>query len=154
MSEDVGAIAQMVIDMREETELRVALDTAVESIFRRQFRESFGYPGGPLKYWIDVEAEWKHTTHGAPIPTKYRTNKSVIVKAYNTQSLLTGWMDADDEVFGKSAIQHKLSAKGVITKEGAFKKIIHIIDTYAEVKGHDEARELCRELHIKIGELI
>ncbi len=43
MSEDVGAIAQMVIDMREETELRVALDTAVESIFRRQLREAFAY---------------------------------------------------------------------------------------------------------------
>ncbi len=152
--EDVSAIAQMVADMREETELRVALDTAVESIFRRQLRESFAYAGGPLMYWNDVEAEWKTTTDGAPIPTKYRTNKSVIVKAYNHDSTVAYWHDPDGEVRGKTHIQNVLSAKGVITREGAFKKIIHIIDSYADVHGYDEAKELCRELHIKISKLL
>ena len=153
MSEDVSAIAQMVHDMVEEVELRAMLDTAVESIFARQLSDAFGYEHGPLDYWRQVEAEWRRATGGDPIPTKYRTNKSVILKAYSSDANISRWCDSEG-VLGKSAIQTELAGGGKLTREGAFKKIIHIIDTYAAQEGDDEAQVLCREVHIKVSELI
>jgi len=153
MSEDMSAIAQMVHDMVEEVELRAVLDTAVESIFARQLSEAFTHEHGPLDYWRQVEAEWRRATGGDPIPTKYRTNKSVILKAYSNDANLSRWT-VGGVVYGKSHIQNELSGEGKLTREGALKKIIYIIDKYAAQEGADEARELCREVHIKVGELI
>ncbi len=154
MDEDVSAIAQMVHDMVEEVELRAVLDTAVESIFARQLTEAFTFPAGPEYYWREVEAEWRRATGGDPIPTKYRTNKSVILKAHSEDNALSRWCDGVGVVYGKSAIQNELSGEGKLTREGAFKKIIYIIDKYDDQAGNDEARELCREVHIKLSELI
>jgi hypothetical protein len=154
MSEDVSAIAQMVHDMMDETELRSALDTCVESIFARQLTEAFTFTTGPLDYWREVESEWRRVTGGDPIPTKYRTNKSVILKAYGQDANMGTWIGGDGEVYGKSHIQNTLSGEGKLTREGALKKIIYIIDKYALQSGDDEGKELCREVHIKVSELI
>lgn len=141
-------IAQMVVDMREEGELRTALDTAVESIFGRQFSDAFCYHGGPKDYWRDVENEWRYTTDGEPIPTKYRTNKSVIMKAWDKSTRISTWYDPHGKVMGKSAIQNRLSSSGKLTREGAIKKIIHIIQQVERDQGTLEGGKLCKELNL------
>lgn len=129
-----SAIAQMVTDMVEETELRANLDGIVETIFRRQLRESFEFPEGPEAYWSAVEAQWRTVTGNQPVPTKYRTNKSVILKAHKANTLFEYWTDKDGDVMGKTAIQNATSEAGKLTREGAYKKIIHVI---SKVKDND-----------------
>ncbi len=148
------SIHDMVCNMREETELSASLQEAGKSIFRSQMSDAFKWHGGPMDYWSTLEEHWRCVTGGEPIPTKYRTNKSVILKAYKHDPIITGWYDPAGEVLGKSAIQNTFSGGSKLTSEGAMRQIIRIIDKVKHDSGPVARRSLMKDLHAHLKELL
>lgn len=141
------SIHDMVNNMREETELSASLVEAGQSIFRSQMRDAFKWEAGARNYWDTLEACWRDMTGNQPIPTKYRTNKSVILKAYSHNSEVRAWIGKDGEVLGKSAIQNTFSKGALLTSEGGMRQIIRIIDKVKHDSGPAEHATLCAALY-------
>lgn len=97
-------VDDMVAAMIDETECRAELREVRSNLWRTQFRDAFKYPGGPDTYWEHIEKQWKEVTDGAPIPAKYRSNKSVIIKAHAHAPVLAEWV-SDGVVLGKTRIE-------------------------------------------------
>lgn len=116
-------IEETVSLMVEDTKLQAALDDAGKSIFERQFEEAFTAPGGPVTYWKAIEEQWKEVTGGAPIPAKYRSSKSVILKAWNKNSELSSYI-VDGKTMRKSALEMALNEKRPLTRAQAEANII------------------------------
>ena len=126
-------VNEMVGSMIEETNCRAELNGVRANLWRSQFKDAFKYPGGPEEYWSDVERQWKEATDGAPIPAKYRSNKSVILKAHATDSNVLVWT-VHGKVKGKSAIEKMMKETADPTDAA---RIIRIIE--AAYKQHGAA---------------
>jgi len=134
MSEPVGEPNQwqvMAQKMLDETSVSEDLDAIRDGLFRQQMEESMRYPDGVAKWWKNLEAEWRAISGGKPIPTKYRTNKSVILKASRCEPDLLEWMDGG-EVIGKTAVQTRCQTSDPVirTPEAMCKTIVHMIQQY------------------------
>lgn len=134
-SDPASKYETMAKQMLDEEQITSDIAKIRSNLFRQQLEESFSEPGGPSEYWKQVEMEWRRCSGGKPIPTKYRTNKSVILKAWNNENDMSMWIDGDGEWLGKSAIQHKISAlhrrpATVKTAEGMAKAVIHHIERW------------------------
>ncbi len=89
------------------------------------------YVGGVASWWAQLETEWRTLTSNKPIPTKYRTNKSVILKAERVTKDVTAWME-DGTMMGKTAVQQVCSTHDPVirTPEAVAKTIIAMIVQY------------------------
>ena len=145
------SIHDMVENMREEVALSGSLEGVAKSIFRSQMKDAFKYIGGPSDYWKAVEECWRSATGGDPIPTKYRTNKSVILKAWREDHNVEHW-SKDGDVIGKSAIQNTFSMGVALTAESGLRKIIRIIDKVREDSGGTEHEALVEGIRYHLGE--
>lgn len=152
MSDNSELIAAMVADMKEEHELSGEVTKIGESLFRKQFSQSFEYEHGPEQYWSHIESVWRAATDGKPIPTKYRTNKSVILKAHGHTPRLDEWCEArTDTVLGKTAVQNRFSKGRLLTKESGFRQVIRIIEKVRTDSGNDEHEQLCHDLLVHLA---
>lgn len=136
--------------MLEEAEITKELVGIGTSLFKRQLEEAFTFPAGPKNYWTHVEDEWKIASGGKPIPTKHRTNKSVILKAWETSHVLAVWRDKKGGILGKSAIVKAIadsvpneelgvdyvvsSIRGVLDKAQKDMNVHDRADVYSRVK--------------------
>lgn len=141
MSEEENAIERMASKMWDETCVTQELDEVRDNLFRTQFADSFAWTGGPPAYWVELEKEWRKVSGGKPIPTKYRTNKSVILKAWRIDAEARSWMEHEKAVImGKTAVQKKCMTELKVVKsaEGMARELIAVIDQYRKDAGDSE----------------
>jgi hypothetical protein len=137
ISEEVSnPITVMAGKMYDEVMVTKDLDTVRDNLFRTQFNDSFTHVRGPAGYWTELEREWRAVSSHMPIPTKYRTNKSVILKAHRIDEGLTNWVELNDSgefiPLGKTAIQNKCMTVEKVSKsgEGMARNLINMIEQY------------------------
>lgn len=132
----------MAAQMLDETLVTQDLITIREGMFRTQFKQSFKYAGGPKNWWAMLESEWATLSGGQPIPTKYRTNKSVILKAWRHDTAPQTWRLAKTgEWLGKTAVQ-ELCRKGKDSRfkipEAMFKSVVAGVEAYDKVANESD----------------
>jgi hypothetical protein len=133
MGATIEGMAQRMLD---ETLVTKDLDNIRTGIFKDQLVDSFEHTGGPEYYWHMVEQGWYDLTEGEPIPTKYRTNKSVILKAWRVSNNLDTWVETKPTgelaYMGKSAVQAKcmVMSNTPKTPENVARAVIDALDRY------------------------
>jgi hypothetical protein len=108
MSDPTTWTAEDVVDwMLQEQEASTGLAEVQSAVFRAQAEGSWRI--GHDVYWAALEARWKEKTDGKPIPSKYRSSKSVLKNAID--------LGIDVRGKGKTAIEKEI--KEVRAKEAA-----------------------------------
>jgi hypothetical protein len=131
MTSDPNEWQVMAQKMLDETLVTEDLDTIRESLFKQQMEESMTYIPGVMKWWSNLEKEWRTISGGRPVPTKYRTNKSVILKACRHEADRRKWM-VDGEMMGKTAVQTRCQESTPVMRspEAMCKIIVNMITQY------------------------
>ena len=148
MDETESIINGMVADMKEEIELSEVLCSVGKNLFRTQFEQAFAWEPDPTHYWAVLESAWRKATGGKPVPGKYRSNKSVILKAHGKSPRIEEWTEDHGlgKVMGKTAIQNAFSGGHLLTKEGGMRKILMTIEKVEVDSGSVEATLMVEEL--------
>ena len=144
-------IKSMVSAMIEEGQCADELGKVRSNLFKTQFTDAFCYgTEGPEEYWNDLEAAYKEATDGQPIPTRYRTNKSVILKAWEFNPRInTYYKDSScTTIFGKSHIDKMVKSKKP-KSDDARAKIIRIMDCEWTLSGEDGAA-----MHVMLEDIV
>ncbi len=133
------SIDEMVSAIVEEDNCAAELGKVRSNLFATQFTDAFNYVGGPGKYWKDLEASYKVATKGKPIPNRYRSNKSVCLKAWANSASLAVYSKGG-KLLGKTAIERKIA--DVKPNESYEEQVIRIIDSAYVQGGESRVREI------------
>jgi hypothetical protein len=146
--EKESSMVAMASRMLDETEVTKDLGEVRDGLFRKQFQEAFCFDEAPSGYWKELEKQWKRVSDGAPMPTKYRTNKSVILKAWRVNSKLSHWHDPKSGyiAMGKTAVQAKCMVAESVAKtpEAVATQIIDTLSRYETKEGSGPYMDACR----------